>query len=372
MLSGLFKSKKKDKTKQNATDSDVEKLSTDMAESSRGSPIPSGMSSPIEKIANVPQPTMGPRQTVSQNNVQDPVVAGGMETVNEASKESDPIAELQGSETAHELSTGQEESIDDSQQPLDPEASPSPSEKPKDGYFSPLGSLRNKDGKPKKAKRAKQRVELDDFDTPSEGAVSNPFEDQEDDRPDDEGKGSPDSLVDITPDTYMHGTEIIHIPTNVQDEGDEPESLTSSPSIIEHPAEPVEDEGEATEDNDPTPIASQSPQPLAVPESATDVSTKASSSDTEYAQRGPAPAPPAPAVSQETWSDANLRSWLDDNSEVRDMLVMIHDKSTVTPVSADHPLMAGLYVEERNSVKSMMGQLDDLLGSYLQRKGVNF
>ena len=54
------------------------------------------------------------------------------------------------------------------------------------------------------------------------------------------------------------------------------------------------------------------------------------------------------------------------------MLVMIHDKSGVTPVAPDHPLMSGLFVESRKGVQEMMGQLDGLLGTFLQRKGVRY
>jgi hypothetical protein len=34
--------------------------------------------------------------------------------------------------------------------------------------------------------------------------------------------------------------------------------------------------------------------------------------------------------------------------------------------------MAGLYVEQRKGVQDMMGQLDGLLGAYLNRKGVRY
>lgn len=50
------------------------------------------------------------------------------------------------------------------------------------------------------------------------------------------------------------------------------------------------------------------------------------------------------------------------------MLVVIHDKSNVTPVAADHPLMQGLWAEERNACGRMMGELDELLGGFLGKR----
>ncbi|KAK1032197.1 protein phosphatase regulator, partial [Friedmanniomyces endolithicus] len=71
------------------------------------------------------------------------------------------------------------------------------------------------------------------------------------------------------------------------------------------------------------------------------------------------------------WSDSSLRAWLDDGTELRDMLTMIHAKpEDVEPATADHPMMAGLYVEQRKGVEKMMGELDGLLSGYLERKGI--
>jgi hypothetical protein len=40
----------------------------------------------------------------------------------------------------------------------------------------------------------------------------------------------------------------------------------------------------------------------------------------------------------------------------------------VVPVGPDHPLMAGLYAEERGKVREMGATLDGLLGTWLERK----
>ena len=134
------------------------------------------------------------------------------------------------------------------------------------------------------------------------------------------------------------------------------------------------------EDNDPTPTT-RSPQPTPKSQSQSQQSTDrdqptnlSNESTTTSSSTPPSSNDTSPITTQQQqpWDHTSLRAWLEDGSEVRDMLVMIHDKTGVTPAPADHPLMAGLFVEQRKGVQSMMGELDGLLGSYLQRKGVQF
>lgn len=371
LLSGLFKSKKKDKKareESNGNDGDSEKPSF---ESPRASPLPSEATSPTDnKYINgmqFPAAGRGPlERTVSGENARDPSTDsnGGF------------VAELQGSEVAHEMATGQEVDLPESQPAADLDSLSTPPEKSSSlsNALSPLANVlkggADKESKPKKAKRAKQRVELDDFDSPPEEVSQNPFDDQ------DSSDRLSESPVEISNNTFMHGTESIHIPMPDSDDeegNNEPGSLTSSPSLIDHPSEPLEVD-EMVEDNDPTPTA-LSPQPQtsesrAVEGGAAEQTVMSSIDTNNTSSRGPSRA--SPAISQSSWSDKGLRAWLEDGTEVRDMLVMINDKTGVKPAPADHPLMSGLFVEERKGVQDMMGQLDGLLGSYLQRKGVQF
>lgn len=75
------------------------------------------------------------------------------------------------------------------------------------------------------------------------------------------------------------------------------------------------------------------------------------------------------------WSDAHLRAYLDDPSDIRDLLLVVHDTSGVVPVGPDHPLMSNLFAEERGKVQEMNSALDNLLGQWLAKKrapdGVN-
>jgi hypothetical protein len=76
------------------------------------------------------------------------------------------------------------------------------------------------------------------------------------------------------------------------------------------------------------------------------------------------------APSTPVWSDASLRAYLDESgvSDIRDLLLLTRDTTGVVPVSHDHPIMAGLFVEERGKVKEMGTTLDGLLGNWLERK----
>ncbi|TID19084.1 hypothetical protein E2P81_ATG06062 [Venturia nashicola] len=70
------------------------------------------------------------------------------------------------------------------------------------------------------------------------------------------------------------------------------------------------------------------------------------------------------------WSDAHLRAYLDDPTDIKDLLLVVHDKSGVVPVGPDHPLMSNLFAEERGKVQEMNSALDKLLGQWLAKKRV--
>lgn len=389
MLSGLFKSKKKDKKakEEAAAESDADKASIELQrESPRASPMPSGSNSPVEKPIVAPSPVaqspQAPqdarlqvplRQAPSKGKLQKAPPSNGSSPVREPPSEGGKafVAELAGSDVAFEMPTGDESVSSGQPQSIDVGAAQQTRER--EGPLSPIVNVfktnSEKEPKPTKAKRTKQRMELDDFDSPADEDGPNPFKERELRSRGENGERLSESPVEITSGSFMHGTESIHIPTpgvdDREDEDEEPESLTSSPSIIEHPAEPHEHrDNEPLEDNDPTPTAPRSPQPGGETRNVSGSTPSTDSMDSSLLTPSPIPAP--------TWSDSSLRAWYDDMSEVKDMLTMIHDKSGVTPVSADHPMMAGLFVEERKGVQNMMGELDGLLGSYLQRKGISF
>jgi hypothetical protein len=102
-----------------------------------------------------------------------------------------------------------------------------------------------------------------------------------------------------------------------------------------------------------------------------------------------------PSPSTIIWSDASLRAYFDDPipgpgtssasgspqvgiltpsgmgcaaHDVRDLILLTRDTTGVVPVGPDHPLMKGLFVEERAKTKEVGDLLDGLLGNWLERR----
>jgi hypothetical protein len=69
-----------------------------------------------------------------------------------------------------------------------------------------------------------------------------------------------------------------------------------------------------------------------------------------------------------TWSDAGLRTYLEDGSDIKDLLIIVHDNSNVQPAGPDHPITGSLFKHESKRLKEMTGQLDDLLSGWVTRK----
>lgn len=69
-----------------------------------------------------------------------------------------------------------------------------------------------------------------------------------------------------------------------------------------------------------------------------------------------------------SWSDASLRSYLDDEHDIRDLLIIVHDKSNVQPAGPDHPITGSLFKEESKRLKEMSSQLDDMLSAWISHR----
>lgn len=69
-----------------------------------------------------------------------------------------------------------------------------------------------------------------------------------------------------------------------------------------------------------------------------------------------------------TWSDASLRSYLDDDNDIRDLFIIVHDKSNVPPAGPDHPITGSLFKEESKRLKEMTGKLDYMLADWVNRR----
>jgi len=337
MLSGLFKSKKKDKKYVAARDegevSDMEKDSAELSRSS-GSPqgsttAVSGNVSPVERMNSGPASADSRAQARTKLQKTPPTDTNTrvMSPIEEPPQQALPaqqhyytptggfIAELEGDNAAYEMSTGQEGNL--AQQSIEPVATPPVQEK--SNPLSPIASMlrtgsTSGEPKPKKAKRSKQRVELDDFDEEPEDDDQgpNPFLEQEErsrqaSQESDRLSASPVEILSPNAGTFMHGTESIHIPQmnvdsdeedDLEDEAEptkngENKSASTDPSFIEKPSEQPSEEARSkaspardAEDSDSTPKV-QTPQPT-ITTSASKPAEPTSESTTTRAAAAPA------------------------------------------------------------------------------------
>ncbi|KAL8783899.1 MAG: hypothetical protein Q9213_004317 [Squamulea squamosa] len=227
--------------------------------------------------------------------------------------------------------------------PSVPGAEPTDIESPKDGgrrgMFSPIRdvlrpSSSSSEPKPEKAKKAKYRMPIDDFDSSSDTDVrSEPSHNPEVQSPGSEDieavrERLSESPVQVSPQQIAQSPHPpgLMIDTSSQDDpSTSPVSPLSSAELIEAP-----NEGTMREE--------------------TPASTAQSSTNTP------------------SWSDVHLRAYLEDSSDIRDLLVVVHSKVDVKPASPDHPLVRDLFKEENRKLGEMSSRLDNLLGDWLAKK----
>ncbi|KAJ4854277.1 uncharacterized protein T069G_11256 [Trichoderma breve] len=69
-----------------------------------------------------------------------------------------------------------------------------------------------------------------------------------------------------------------------------------------------------------------------------------------------------------TWDDMKLRAFFDEPEHIRDLLVVVYDKTDVVPASSDHPVVGPLFREQNAKLAEITTQLDNMLGDWLARK----
>ncbi|KAF7113594.1 hypothetical protein CNMCM5793_002950 [Aspergillus hiratsukae] len=69
-----------------------------------------------------------------------------------------------------------------------------------------------------------------------------------------------------------------------------------------------------------------------------------------------------------TWSDASLRSYLDDENDIRDLYIIVHDSSNIPPAGPEHPITGSLFKEESRRLKEMSSQLDMMLADWVGQR----
>ena len=114
----------------------------------------------------------------------------------------------------------------------------------------------------------------------------------------------------------------------------------------------------------PSPSQSSSPSLVDV-DTANDVDQ--STNDTTTSPRA-GTYTPSTTRSTPTWSDVSLRNYMDNDQDIRDLLIIVHDKSNVVPAGPDHPMMGNLFTTEKGRLAEMQATLDSMLTSWLSRK----
>jgi hypothetical protein len=182
----------------------------------------------------------------------------------------------------------------------------------------------NSDSRPEKVKKAKVRAELDDFDSSTD--VS-PIDERVKEvvRP---AMQRP-SIPGAYPDIY-----------NVTPADEKPDAMNERLSESPVQVSPVDTSRSnppalmgdtSSQEEAPSPSSSPSPELVDVDE----IHGKKSSENSI-----------STPTSTSTWSDAHLRTYFDDDTDIKDLLVVVYDKSGVVPAGPDHPIMGNLFKEE--------------------------
>ncbi|KAI0393972.1 hypothetical protein F5Y17DRAFT_466559 [Xylariaceae sp. FL0594] len=215
--------------------------------------------------------------------------------------------------------------------------------------------------KPAQALKSKSRVELDDFDSSDEEDVvaeptrAPPAEPRK--GPSAEEPASP-VLRPSLPGSFPDSTA--SIPQQTQTAGTRPSNedrLSESPvevSPITPSAGPPALTGGTLDQDAPSPLSSSSPELI--------------NDDTQTPRDQASMTAAAPTTTTPTWNDASLRAFFDSGSEIRDLLVVVYDKSDVAPVGPNHPIASALFREQNAKLAEISTQLDNMLGDWLARK----
>ncbi|KAF2281116.1 uncharacterized protein EI97DRAFT_20511 [Westerdykella ornata] len=378
MLGGLFKRKDKKKGVLDSFDSDTEKRSEDFGRSSpQGKDSTEGRPS-TDQVPGSPQrqPSKGKLQKPQRSRDDSPskITKGILK-----SEDGEAVAPDAAPGTTDNMSSGQSSSTMRLVSPEQEEASGTTSASGMQLTEITAASANSKNmvqrqqqpnvkPRPETVKPAKQRVQLDDFD--SEDENGNPFADPvAADRPIQPSHAPPTGRLSESPVRVTTGDlQMEDVPPDDIQEADphQPPALaadTSSQETSSPISTPSPDGspsiGAPSKQTQPAAASTENPSAVLAPSRPAPVSTKEADA--------------SPPISSESatlpaWSDSSLRSYLDDGSDIRDTLMVIHDTTGVVPVGRDHPLMSQLYVEESKTLEQLNGSLDLLLTRWLEEK----
>ena len=140
-------------------------------------------------------------------------------------------------------------------------------------------------------------------------------------------------------------------PTQTSQKAESPVQVSPVSSANPPPLE--EGEGEGDERERPSASSTPEPEPAEHEDAATAAATVTTSATTDVPDRKDATATPAPSSARTSWDDARLRAFFDSGADIRDLLVVVYDKTSVEPDALDddeyflhHPAAVSLFREQ--------------------------
>lgn len=342
MLSGLFK--RKEKKNKSSIDEEIDELSLGKrsAENARSSPDTSRDSddmvaveeqnmaqngdiqrqpSKLQKTPRTDSPTRKPGQGTEPPKPLEPQQAPAPVRATPAETVQAPSMRIVQPDNGVDLQQARSLSPDRARGGPDSSRTPAPTlmapkEQKSVGAISKM--LRsNSEPRPVKLTKAKSRIELDDFDSSEENSpIEEPARGP--------SKQAQRPIPGSFPDSY------IATPANERSNPAE-DRLSESPVQVSpvqaYPPALMVDT--SSQEEPPSPVSSPSPELI----DADDAREKKGGSSTT-------------STSTPTWSDAHLRTFFDDDADIKDLLVVVYDKSGVVPAGPDHPITGHLFREE--------------------------
>ncbi|KAI0123895.1 hypothetical protein BJ170DRAFT_101298 [Xylariales sp. AK1849] len=222
--------------------------------------------------------------------------------------------------------------------------------------------LHPNEGRPPKVSKAKSRVELDDFDssTSEEAEVtpqpSRPAPTPELSRQAPEEQQLRPTLPGSYPDSYLSMRTTESQPTAPIAAAQQPmDRLSESPvhvsPVTSNPPALMGDT--SSQEDRSSPISSPSPELV-------DITGRGHQKQDSMTSTS--------ATTTSTWNDTNLRAFFDSGSDIRDLLVVVYDKTDTPPAGPDHPVVGTLFREQNAKLAEITTQLDNMLGDWLARK----
>ena len=374
MLSGLFKRKDR-KSKAQSDDEDPEWLRQEIA-ASRQSPQPklSLDSSSAETTSTPASPQKTQPQRQSSKLQKNPPVKSNSISKRPGSREGQISPRTSGVDPR--VNSAQSDQVSTSSPPenpfdnprfVEPESKfeavqPKPSlriktpEQSSDPYqstgaprSSPDGKTRNvfspikdvlrptqssTESRPEKVKKATSRMTIEDSDSSPEEGPMKPLEalvqQQDNHHPSPNKDRLSESPVQVSPMANAGQPPPLIGDSSSQDETAlSPASPSSTPELVERP---IEENASVRDDVTNTP-----------------------SSTIRSSRQAP------------EWSDTSLRSYLDSENDIRDLMMVVHDTSDVKPPGPDHPVI-GSFSETQTRLRGMEIRLDGLLQDLLTRR----